>query len=601
MNTNIFRLFIFVMVLVFTNCIPPPEHDNSGDRRSDDYEVGVTVVSPVPETSTLVMGFQEIILQFTDPMDIESLAISGDFAGLYTATWDTDTYENDTLTLSPLGGTIWSNATVDGAAQTLTLEAESIYEAVTGTVDLDFVLRNAIAVSESGNDSNPGTADLPMATIAGAITRAGTEYPGIPSAVLVSVGEYTVSSAITMVENISVYGDYAADFSGRGADGESVVSGLQDTGGISEDPNCVFLFDIGITRQTVLDGFALHGSGGEFSAALLIQNNSAPTISGNSIFGGSAEESADAVFINLGSPLIENCQLYFGDIGNLSGTKRVIQIRDNDLTQNSSIEITSNIIGNDNDSGDYDSQAISIRYFDSNDSVIVSHNIINGGYASNESYGFYLRNNESDTNLVIYNNVLHGGSGHSYIYGIYSNGGAPHIYNNTILVGDPEIDPANQAYCIYLRGNSTPEIINNILCASQGSGDFEVYCIYERPLDTGSDPSALNNNAFFNLWAANSLFGLYYDADTDSIYSTITAIQSGETAINNVDDDPAFSDIDGIDNTQSTMSDNNWSLSSSTPTSITDGGYNGSIWGFTDDIILNPRTSPWSIGAYEYQ
>ena len=59
-----------------------------------------------------------------------------------------------------------------------------------------------------------------------------------------------------------------------------------------------------------------------------------------------------------------------------------------------------------------------------------------------------------------------------------------------------------------------------------------------------------------------------------------------------------FTDIDGADNNINTMEDNDWHLSATCPTSITQGG--GTNTGIlTLDIDLTGRTVPWSIGADE--
>jgi len=108
------------------------------------------------------------------------------------------------------------------------------------------------------------------------------------------------------------------------------------------------------------------------------------------------------------------------------------------------------------------------------------------------------------------------------------------------------------------------------------------------------------NNDFYNCGT-----GLYYDDWATSVTALSTTITTGDDPDNslldrgNVAVNPMFNDEDGAGNNISYITDNDWSLSASSPASVIEGGLDLSVY-FTDDKDGTSRTTPWSIGAYEY-
>jgi hypothetical protein len=209
--------------------------------------------------------------------------------------------------------------------------------------------------------------------------------------------------------------------------------------------------------------------------------------------------------------------------------------------------------------------------------VVIDSNEINGGSGNSTNAIF---NTGDGANPTIQNNVILGGgngANNSYGVNIWDDSMAT-IYNNTIDGG-----LANTARCISLKfGGST--ITNNILFTS-GTGSSR-YGIYELPGDT--EPSELKNNDIFDCPTA-----LYYDYDASPRDLTDIADVNAMTDITggvsgNVSVDPVF------------VGSGDFHLSSSSPVSVTEGGLDLSVEGLTEDKDGNPRTNPYSIGAYEY-
>jgi len=186
---------------------------------------------------------------------------------------------------------------------------------------------------------------------------------------------------------------------------------------------------------------------------------------------------------------------------------------------------------------------------------------------------------------AIRNNVIYGGGpGCIGSVGIRVSAATPQIENNTVCGGS-----ATDFSCAIMSDGSSPPIINNILF-TDGVG-------YQGAIATTTQlQDGVMNNLFYDTGAL-----VYYDDDFGGPISDIGALESylGAEAIDNLDGDPQFVDIDGPDDDIATLDDNDWRLSGTTPLTITDGGYDLSAY-LDEDIESTERTDPLSIGAYEY-
>ena len=92
---------------------------NANDPRSGDFTVRASVN---PISGSTINARDSITVTFSDPMDVQSLSLAGDFTGAGSA-WSSTVYSNDTLVLSPAAGSAWGV----GSGKSLVLACNSIY------------------------------------------------------------------------------------------------------------------------------------------------------------------------------------------------------------------------------------------------------------------------------------------------------------------------------------------------------------------------------------------------------------------------------------------------------------------------------------------
>ena len=77
------------------------ERENPDDPKSDNFEVSARVN---PASGATVSGHEEIVVTFSDPMDIPTVTLSGTIGAILETgnkTWSSVKFDNDTLTLNP--------------------------------------------------------------------------------------------------------------------------------------------------------------------------------------------------------------------------------------------------------------------------------------------------------------------------------------------------------------------------------------------------------------------------------------------------------------------------------------------------------------------
>ncbi len=466
------------------------------------------------------------------------------------------------------------------------------------TVTAVFEGEGIFVSADNGSDSNDGTQFSPMATINAAITEASGLYTeaGVFVAEGTYEGDYETQTHIVMIEGISIYGGFSSDFNDRDRETyETIIQGNHTGTGSAQNFNRIVFCDDTITNNTHIDGFTINGGNGDFVSAVYIDLGS-PTINNNYIHGGYGDSQSKAVVMYDSDTVLTHNEIYAGVC---QGLLQAVFIK-----ENSNPTISFNNI--DGGSGYWNTQAIvisestgdiyqnyihggscdgdSIGIFNYTASPNVYNNVIIGGNCINSTKGMYNYNGSSP---LIYNNIIRAGNGYWSI-GLqnYSTGSNPKIYNNVITGGT-----GNRARAVEMKFGSAPEIINNIIFTEGGT---DRYGIYEYTLD--GDPAVVENNDIFNCPTA-----LYYDEGDDSEYdegnnginindiATINAL-TDITAGANVSVDPQFENMSG----------NDYHLTTGSPTSVTEGGQDLSSEGISEDMDENPRSVPWSMGAYEY-
>ena len=509
--------------------------------------------------------------------------------------------------------------------------------------------------SASGSDTGLGDINAPLKTIQAGIAKAASFIAaGTSSSVRVNVAEgtyevtdgtentaeYTDGDYISMVEGVSLYGGFSADFSDR--DSSRYVSKIVDLSETGTDSAAVRAYD-GLTDATVIDGFTIQGTE---SAEITSSNGldierASPTVSNNVICGGYAAPGQLSLALDIydnSSPVIRNNMITGGDtLGSSYGmvisdssnpvvTGNTVHGGNSNLTYGivcweTQADIIENTIyggeGNttlgimllsgcmvtisdNNIDGGVSAETSRGIYNMSDDSVRIIGNTITGGTAQESATGI---RNESTGWYTIMNNLVFGGTAGTGFDadGIFCYQAGGNIYNNTIAGGLSDFNSA-----IVLREESFPRIDNNILLSFAES--IGGCCI--RAYGGGDDHNngyaqSIRNNA---LWDQSGGLDIILYRDYQNLdYDTAAAVNghSHGHCSANIDGAPLFVDIDGPDDDITTMADNDWHLSASSPAGVRTGGLDGTAegWSYSSDRDGNARTGSggtgWSMGAYE--
>lgn len=281
--------------------------------------------------------------------------------------------------------------------------------------------------AERGDPSNSGTKEKPLSTIQDGIQKAKTLFidDGYDTAkVYVAEGTYTSdysgtgNPVINMLDSISVYGGYSANFENRDIDDyETVVQDLSAEGGTVDEPNRAVMVESTVTSETILEGFSIV-SGGPANY------NSSVVIEGNCIIRSNTIRGLDSgygfytygLYISGGATTIEKSLF-------------------------TSLNASANTWG---------------IYTENPNSLLIVNNIILPGSAVGRTYG--IRDNNS-TNTRLYNNIIDCGNGSAEAFCVYINESAPKI-NNNILTNISENGNVRGIY-EFTQNTSTPLEVNN--------------------------------------------------------------------------------------------------------------------------------------------
>jgi len=525
-----------------------------------------------PAGSTIASS-TALVVSFDEAMNTSSLALSGSLGLAAHAAWDGT---SKTLTLTPLAA--WP----EGASQHLGLSVSDLAGNAIIPIDAAFsVLNGVVYVKTTGSNSNPGTSDSPKATIPAAITQAANYFA--TAEVHVAQGTYDVSidagTHIVMKRGIAVMGGYSSS-SWATRDWTANTTTIQDiasTGGAAFDYKEVVYFDSATDAQSIIDGFTIIAPSGVGRSDGVLVSGGSPVIRNNRIYGG-----ATVVNFALGievrgsnGALISHNTIY------ARGAAGSDTLGINDYQSSSRIEY------NDIDGGAGE-RCVGIN-LDSSSSTVIFANTVYGG-SGNQSRAVAAIS--SVTMMTLENNVLHGGAGSS-VRGVYID--SPGIIRNNTICGGGNGDPRG----ITIDNTSAAITIdNNIIFSGSSTGGYGI-----EEMSTAPHPSLIVRNN--DIWGCPD--GLYYHGLVATTIADMEAYLGGRgaTASGNVSVDPSFISPRGADNDLSTMNDNNWSLSATSP--VKDAGLNGAKedWDFTTDVTGAARTpldssvTGWSMGAYE--
>ena len=653
------RNFVFLSVILVSACGGGGSIDNTGTTPPPPPPI-----TPSPTSSRFLSQNDTIVIVFATSVDISSLILGGNLVSESNGgAWSQTNAIDDTLTISP--ATMWVVGT--DRTLTVDVRDLSGIALPTRNMTFDVFNGTRYYVSSSasndaGDGLSPATAKQ---TIMAAINLATAPATVIVNAGHYDVSSLNGDSRIVLKEGISLFGGYNSDFSDH--DPANFASTIRDQSELVTsfpETNFAIRGNTAITNATIIDGFTVIGSSqtsANISSAIYLSGGASPRVQNNTIDGGNGNFLSIGMLITqTSSALVQNNAITGGNGGNSSyaifnreSSSPTIQyntINGGDGLYNSgaivNVQSSSPLVQN-NDINGGNGGTGPVGIYNEQSSPVVLNNTIRGGNGNN-TVGIYntmsssatIRNNfiyggtagntsmaidNGSSSSVIEKNTIHGGSGGDYSYGIHISSSSLAIRNNTIYGGNSNLSSngirnsgapspnvqnntihggnALYAYGFY-NYNSAPVLVNNILLSRSGANSF---CFNEdRFSSLTNNPAALRNNTFAGCDT------LYFDSDAgcagvsnctsvDQI-NALMDIPGGVT--NNTAIDPQLADIDGVDNDISTMEDNNWHLSASTPASITTGGLNGvdEGWSFTDDKdgVTRPASgSPWAIGAYE--
>ncbi len=535
---------------------------------------------------TTRVGHERIVITFNDDMALAKLNIGGDIGTPAIK----DMPDSKTLTLDP--DPVWPK----GSVKTLTITGKSALDIDMTPFSASFTIDHRIYVRDDYNGSNGyvGSASAPKTKISDAITVASTSYvPTYAVDILVTEGTYssdfkgTGSPVASLVEKASIYGGYVKTSNWSTRDPQNNPTIFQDSSTTSAtslaSANRAIHCGSGITTATIIDGCKIQAAAsGQYCAAVVCDGGS-PLLKNCTILGGptsTASNSFGVLSINSAAPEIANCTID-GGTGTIS--------RGIYAYSSSSPYIHGNTISG----GEGSSKNYSIGIENETSSAPrIFGNSIRAGTTAYISLG--IRNKGSSA-PKIYNNTISGGlGGNSFdsgtASGIYNDASSPDICNNSIDGGltSSAYTPLPRPCGIYNANSSKPTIKNNIIFTRSGPYGWG---IYEKGVN--DDPASVQNNDIF---ACGN--GLYYDEGTTAkTIDEVNALGAGYSGNQSLD--AKFANQSGYD----------WHLTTTTPTEVHEGGLD--LSGLSDfpknaggqctDITgTAARTSPWSMGAYEY-
>ncbi|MCX7787542.1 MAG: Ig-like domain-containing protein [Spirochaetes bacterium] len=234
----------------------------------------------------------------------------------------------------------------------------------------------------------------------------------------------------------------------------------------------------------------------------------------------------------------------------------------------------------------------------STSSPVIRNNTIVRNTASVNSFGIGM----SASSPLIYNNVIYGGTAGNWNTAIFmNNGSSPKIYNNTLLCSTGSV----VRWAITLRAdgaNCYPYVKNNLLVDLDSNGGGSPG-LYHMNSGSGHYPYSYTTNLFY--MAPNATGDgayVYYSSgnsaniNVSNYVSQVAYTYSAGSQLLTYND-PAWRNLVNQDPLFVNPAANDYHLQASSPARAAGTDLSAEIPAFDRDG--NPRSVPWSIGAYE--
>lgn len=536
--------------------------------------------SSVPPDGSQIGPTDRIRIRFSEPMREGSAEVAISPEGLsFALSWESTLEPSDTLVLAPVSP--WPLHKALALAVTASSSQGLPSRLVEAT--LDVVGADIYVSAGRGDDSAPGSPDAPFRTISAALDRAQARRVGGfagQQTVHVAAGRYEES--VALVTDVSLFGGYEETF-------ESRTPGTSVLGGDDEPDYSVYIptWDEGLF-DAVLDGFTVEEPPGNAA--------------GSAVFGG-----------NYGRVLVRNVSITADSVPAVSAWGALTVILENVTVRGPGLASTAiyaegpELILRNSEVSMADVTGgqtfrIPTIWLDGAVCVIDRSTVLGPDGEIGESVAILV----DDADLTVDNSLIDGGGG-GQVRGIRSNRGEVTVRNSTLRVGTASGGAPDAAVAVearfYLENESTGDLSQRGLEGLSGNGlNVENSIIFGSGQGNSAgivhgDLPLVRNNIFHDLAAST----VYRDTFDNPQTFTATALND-ETdlligAADNVDTDPSIASALSLRNGSA-----DWRLTAGSPAKAREGAYDLSGAGVAPvDAAGEPRTAPWSIGAYEYE
>ena len=571
-SPRLFRATVALVLLVLLESCSSPLANMLKTAAEDQLAgvvqlIGRTNDSALSESST-------IHLAFTTPVLLSSLQLSGGLGEVAAAA----VTKGSALAVEKIEITPTGDGWPLGSDQELVVDARTASRSIRQVRMRFTVVPPALHVSaDTGRYTGTGTVDRPFNTPQRAYDLIRTEFPDTPTVeVRLAEGDYDTNlpdradaEGLAVPANARTIGGFSPDFSTQ----DPTLYESRLVSRVDVDSPAIVLQSSTFEDLTVEDrGFgttgllSLEGSAslenvtvaGSFGTAVLIPPGATAEIRGSRLrsdsITGVLRVTAGTLWMRRSSVFTEYGQSSFGILA----------------TESSELTLEDTVI---EQQGGVTAAAIDVK-----DSTL----LLRRSVLSNAGGSFAYSVNADRTAVRVINSIIDVGVQESFASTISVTGGSLEIRNSTIGAYS---GPAHSAISVDSEsGEAVPTLIQNSLVYMPGAigGSFLF-------TDTPGDIRVESSNL--------------YGPDIDNDIITFTDLDGGTPPdpglVESVDisfDDPLFADPRRL------AEGGDWRLTASSPVSVTEGGLDGVVqgWDFSVDADGVTRTSPWSIGAYEY-
>lgn len=597
-SPRLFRATVALVLLVLLESCSSPLANMLKTAAEDQLAgvvqlIGRTNDSALSESST-------IHLAFTTPVLLSSLQLSGGLGEVAAAA----VTKGSALAVEKIEITPTGDGWPLGSDQELVVDARTASRSIRQVRMRFTVVPPALHVSaDTGRYTGTGTVDRPFNTPQRAYDLIRTEFPDTPTVeVRLAEGDYDTNlpdradaEGLAVPANARTIGGFSPDFSTQ----DPTLYESRLVSRVDVDSPAIVLQSSTFEDLTVEDrGFgttgllSLEGSAslenvtvaGSFGTAVLIPPGATAEIRGSRL----RSDSITGVLRVTGGAVTVSDTPIRG--GNLLGDAVAIEVVGGTLwmrrssvfteygqgsfgilaTESSELTLEDTVI---EQQGGVTAAAIDVK-----DSTL----LLRRSVLSNAGGSFAYSVNADRTAVRVINSIIDVGVQESFASTISVTGGSLEIRNSTIGAYS---GPAHSAISVDSEsGEAVPTLIQNSLVYMPGAigGSFLF-------TDTPGDIRVESSNL--------------YGPDIDNDIITFTDLDDGTPpnpglveGVDNTFDDPLFADPRRL------AEGGDWRLTASSPVSVTEGGLDGVVqgWDFSVDADGVTRTSPWSIGAYEY-